>query len=177
MRNYANRTLVAGIGNEILMDDSIGLKMCKFLRSMYLNSGIKFTKLSVGGLEVLEYISGYKKVIFIDAIKTKGGKPGDVHLFTPENFKETNNLSNLHDTSFITALKIGKSLGTEIPEEIYIIAIEIKEDMVFGENLSHELNGKLEEVKKKVNDYFLSLVSTGEIRSKKQGRSVQDTEG
>ncbi|NQU88333.1 MAG: hydrogenase maturation protease [Mariniphaga sp.] len=167
IKNYAEKTLVAGIGNEILMDDSIGPKMCKYLRQKYIYSGIKFAILTVGGLEVLEYISGYKKVIFIDAIKTKGGNPGDVYLFTLANFKETSNLSNLHDASFITALGIGKKVSMEIPEEIYIIAIEIKEDMVFGENLSKELNGKLEEVKKNVNDYFLSLLSPGELRSLK----------
>jgi hydrogenase maturation protease len=164
MKNYAEKTLVAGIGNEILMDDSIGIRMCRYLKRQHINSGIEFTNLSVGGLEVLEFISGYKKVIFIDAIKTKNGKPGDVYLFTPDNFKETSNLSNLHDANFITSLKIGKKLGTKIPEEIYIIAIEVKEDMVFGESLSEELGSRLEEIKKKVKEYFISLLSPGELR-------------
>jgi hydrogenase maturation protease len=124
--------------------------------------------MSVGGLEILEYISGYKKIIFIDAIKTIEGKPGDVYLYTPENFKETSNLSNLHDASFITALRIGRKIGIEVPEQIYIIAIEVKEDMVFGEDLSKELGSKLEEVKKKVINYFLSLVSESELRFKKE---------
>ena len=58
VKNYTETTLVAGIGNEILMDDSIGPKMCNYLRQKYLFSGIKFVVLTIGGLEILEYISG-----------------------------------------------------------------------------------------------------------------------
>jgi len=152
-----NRTLVLGIGNEILTDDGVGPKLCDFLKQKFNNQPIQFEKLNVGGLEVLEFINGYETVIFIDAIKTVNGQIGEVYLYTPNDFKETLHLSNLHDTNFITALELGKSLDFEIPEKMYIIAVEIKEDMVFSEYFTEELAIRYDEVKDKVLDYVNEL--------------------
>jgi len=147
MTKTQNKTLVLGIGNDILTDDGIGPKLCDFLKENYKDKAIQFEKLNVGGLEILEFINGYETVIFIDAIKTLNGQIGDVYLFTPDNFKETLHLSNLHDTNFITALALGKSLKFQIPEKMYIVAIEIKEDMVFSEYFTEELAIKYKHIK------------------------------
>lgn len=151
-------TIVIGIGNEILTDDGIGPKLCDYLKESIDNNSIIFKKLNVGGLEVLEFIQGYEKVIFIDAIKTVSGQIGDVYLFTPDDFKETLHLSNIHDTSFITALELGKHLDFKIPRNMYIIAVEIKEDLTFSEHFSDELAAKYPEIKKKVLIQFNELI-------------------
>ncbi|MEN8117689.1 MAG: hydrogenase maturation protease [Bacteroidota bacterium] len=158
MRGKKIETLVLGIGNDILTDDGIGPRLCDFLKDRYKDKPIQFEKLNVGGLEVLEFIQGYKTVVFIDAIKTVGGQIGEVYLYTPDNFKETLHLSNLHDTSFITALELGKSLEFRIPENMYIIAIEIKEDMVFSEYFTEELAIRYNEIKQKVIDHLDELI-------------------
>jgi hydrogenase maturation protease len=157
MAIYKNKTLVLGIGNEILTDDGVGPKLCDFLKIKFRDQPIQFEKLNVGGLEVLEFIQGYETVVFIDAIKTVDGQIGEVYLYTPNDFKETLHLSNLHDTNFITALKLGRSLGFEIPRNMYIIAVEIKEDMIFSEYFTEELALKYEEVKEKVFNYINEL--------------------
>ena len=120
MDKSKTNTLVLGVGNDILTDDGIGPKLCDFLKEQYKGKSIQFEKLNVGGLEILEFIQGYETVIFIDAIKTVNGQIGDVYLYTPNDFKETLHLSNLHDTNFITALELGHSLGFEIPKKMYI---------------------------------------------------------
>jgi len=158
MMQKKNKTLVLGIGNDILTDDGIGPKICDFLKETYKNKSIHFEKLNVGGLEILEFIQGYETVIFIDAIKTLNGQIGDVYLFTPDNFKETLHLSNLHDTNFITALALGKSLEFQIPQKMYIIAIEIKEDMVFSEYFTEELAVKYKQIKKELVDLMNELI-------------------
>lgn len=160
-------TIVIGIGNEILTDDGIGPKLCDYLKESIDNNSIIFKKLNVGGLEVLEFIQGYKKVIFIDAIKTVSGQIGDVYLFTPEDFKETLHLSNIHDTSFITALELGKHLDFKIPRDMHIIAVEIKEDMEFSEYFSDELTVKYSEIKKKVLNKTTELIQQDFINQPK----------
>ncbi|OGU60754.1 MAG: hypothetical protein A2V66_08935 [Ignavibacteria bacterium RBG_13_36_8] len=137
-----NEILILGMGNDILMDDGIGPKLVKELQQMYPFDKVKYDTACVGGMEILEYIQGYQKVILIDAIKTKGGIPGTVYEFTPDDFKETLHLSNLHDISFLTALKFGGKIGMQIPEEIKIIAVEIIEDMTFGDEFTPELKKK-----------------------------------
>lgn len=158
MKGEKLKNLVLGIGNEILTDDGIGPKLCDFLTNKFKNKPIKFEKLNVGGLEVLEFIQGYETVIFIDAIKTLNGEIGEVYIYTPDDFKETSHLSNLHDTSFITALELGKSLNFKIPSRMYIVAVEIKEDMVFSEYFTEELAAKYEMIKHKIVNLIYELI-------------------
>jgi hydrogenase maturation protease len=153
-----NKILILGIGNEILTDDGIGPRLSDFLRERYSDSAADFEKLNVGGLEVLEFIDGYETVVIIDAIKTVFGRLGDVYLLTPEHFKETLHLSNLHDTSFITALELGRHLEFSIPGRILIIAVEIKEDMVFSERFTREIEEQYGEIQEKVMTYVQMLV-------------------
>ena len=138
--------LILGLGNDILTDDGIGIKLCREMEFFFSDEKVTFDTVSLGGLEILEYIQGYKNVIFIDAIKTPGGIPGTVYYFTPSDFKETSNLDNLHDVSFLTALEIGKKLNMNIPENIHIIAVEIIEDLTFSEEFTPEIQEKYPEI-------------------------------
>lgn len=140
------KTLVLGVGNEILTDDGIGPKLVNRLKSDLPYSDVCFENINLGGLEIIEFMRGYQNVVIIDAIKTESGKPGDVYLLTPENFKETHHLSSFHDVSFLTGLKMGKKLGFDLPKVILIIAVEIVEDTIFDESFSPEIQSKYEQI-------------------------------
>jgi len=133
------KTLILGLGNDILSDDGIGPRLVADLATLDFISGITFDTASCGGLEILEYIKEYKKVIIIDAIRTSDGRPGAVYYFKASDFRETCHLSNLHDINFLTALKLGNQLELDLPEDLHIIAVEILEDMEFGEELTPPL--------------------------------------
>ena len=152
-------TIIIGLGNDILTDDGIGIKLCHEMRNRFANGNIDFETVSIGGLEILEFIQDYSTVIFIDAIKTENGIPGSVYYFTPIDFKETSNLSNLHDVSFITALEIGKKLNYNIPPNIHIIAVEIIEDLTFSENFTPEIQRKYPEIIHEVKQLVEDILS------------------
>ena len=152
-----NKTLIYGIGNEILSDDAIGPKLTWHLEKELNLPNIKFETAFVGGLEVLEIINGYDTVVFIDAIKTKGGIPGDVYYFTTDDFKETLNLSNLHDTDFLTAIELGKQLGFKIPPKIHIIAIEIVEDEVYSNDFTPEVQKRYDEFYGEIREFIVGV--------------------
>lgn len=141
-----NETLILGLGNDILTDDGIGIKLCHEMQKYFSADEIDFETASLGGLEILEFIKDYETVIFIDAIKTRDGIPGTVYYFQPSDFKETSNLSNLHDVSFLTALEIGKKLNMKIPGNMHIIAVEIVEDLTFSEEFTPEVQEKYPEI-------------------------------
>ena len=94
-----NSTLILGIGNDILTDDSIGPKLILELQKAMDHPHVTFQTAALGGLEILELIRDYGSVIIIDAIKTKDGVPGTIYKLTPDNFKETLHLSSFHDVS------------------------------------------------------------------------------
>ena len=142
--------LIIGLGNEILSDDGIGPRLVKSLARMIDNTNFKFVTASCGGLEIMEYIRGYKKAVIIDAIRTLHGTPGNVYTFTASDFRETSNLSNFHDVNFLTALQIGNSLELDLPSDLNIIAVEIKEDREFSENLTPLLEKKYNDILEEV---------------------------
>lgn len=150
-----NKTvLVLGMGNDILTDDGIGPRIVRQLEKENFPSLFTFLTATVGGLEILEMITGYQEVLFIDAIKTRDGVPGTIYNLTPETFKETLHLTNLHDINFINALKLGEKLQMDMPERIRIIAIEIVEDMEFSEHFSPQIRGKYPAILEEIREYL-----------------------
>ena len=144
------KTLILGIGNNILTDDGIGSRLVNDIINLICDPDIHYDIACCGGLEIVEYIKDYERVIFIDAIRTQEGRPGDVYYFRPSDFQETSHLSNLHDVSFITALKLGHTLNLGLPNDLHIIAVEIIEDMTFSEELTLELKERYPEILEKV---------------------------
>jgi len=157
MKNSKSKTLIYGIGNEILTDDGIGPKLVKELQKSNPTQDIDFETAFIGGLDILEYIQGYETVIFIDAIKTLNGVPGTVYYLTPEDFRETLHLSSVHDVSFLNAIKLGNTLGYVMPSGIHIVAIEIIEDRVFDDHFSPEIERKYPEILLEVRDFVEKL--------------------
>jgi len=145
-----NTTLILGLGNEILTDDRIGPELVKDLSGIYDKIDADFIIAGSGGLDVMELINDYKRVIIIDSIHTSSGKPGDVYHLTPPDFKETSNLSSVHDVNFLTALDLGKILDYNLPDEIHIIAVEIQEDMEFSEQFTTVIEERYPEIRAKV---------------------------
>lgn len=145
-----NKILFLGLGNEILSDDGIGPRLVKDLSKKNQNNNIDFITSSCGGLEIMEYIKGYEKVIFIDAIRTLKGNPGHIYHFIPSDFRETSNLSNLHDLNFLTALHLGNVLNLDLPSDLHIIAVEIIEDREFSDRLTPALDKMYPEILEKI---------------------------
>lgn len=146
--------LILGVGNEILTDDGIGPRLVEDLRKESQDQNIEFATACVGGFEIIELLRGYDQAVLIDAIRTKDGIPGAVYLFGPDDFRETLHLSNLHDISFITALKLGEKLGFELPSDIRIIGIEIIEDEVFSVEFTQPLQERYPEILQEIRDYL-----------------------
>jgi len=153
----SKKTLFLGIGNPILSDDSIGHRLADEVKTSGLFPNAVFEKVSVGGLEILEIVVGYERVIFFDAIRSGKGKPGDVYFFKEEDFRETLNLSNLHDISFLTAFELGRKLELQVPKEMHIVAVEILEDKEFSAELTEPLKKRYPEIVREVLEFVKSL--------------------
>ena len=150
--------LILGIGNDILQDDGIGIRLVQDLQKKDFPPGTRFETTSLGGLEILEMIKDFETVIILDAIKTRGGIPGDIYTYTPDDFRETLHLTNLHDINFLTSLELAKRVGIRVPDEIRIIAVEIIEDREFGSDLTPEMNKKYPEILRSVKRILTSYL-------------------
>ena len=158
MREQKNTTLILGLGNDILADDGIGPKLVKKLQKDLMQPNVAFQTAAVGGLEILEMIKDYERVIIIDAIKTANGIPGTIYHLSPSTFKETLHLSNFHDVSFLSALDLAKKMEISMPEQIDILAIEIIEDLIFSNDFSQPIAKKYEQIYRGVLEVATGLI-------------------
>jgi hydrogenase maturation protease len=134
------RTIVIGMGNPILCDDAVGIRLARDFRARA-PEGPDVDYLvdcSVGGLNLLDAVTGYDRLIVFDSIRSGEGPPGSWYAMTGESFRETMNLTNVHDANFTTALELGRRMGTRVPAptEVHIFAVEIADNMTFSESMT-----------------------------------------
>jgi len=127
------KTLVLGLGNPILSDDGVGLQVVRQLKDRFDKPDLGFVESSAAGLDLLDQIAGYDKLIIIDAIKTEGGEAGQIYKLSLEELSQTYHLASPHDINLATALELGRRLGMALPQEIVIFAIEVVDVTTFGE--------------------------------------------
>ena len=133
-------TLVIGLGNPILTDDGVGVKVAYNVDEIISTgdfASVTVTEASVGGLRLMEEMVGYDRVILIDAIKTiSGSKPGTLHRMSLDDLREvcpTQHSACAHDTTLVTAIDTGKLLGLKLPDTLTIIAIEVENVTEFSD--------------------------------------------
>ena len=137
------KTLIVGLGNPILGDDGVGWHIAKLVgqkiqaESLDLEQ-VDIDSLSLGGLSLMEHLVGYDRAILIDAIHIERGPLGSVYRFMLEELPDpgAGHTSSVHDTTLQTALKMGRTLGMKLPDQITVIAIEAHIDYTFTESLS-----------------------------------------
>ncbi len=127
------KTLLLGLGNPILKDDAVGLRVVRALGERMTPDKIDVQESSFANIDLLDFVGAYDRLIIIDSIKTEGGKPGDLYRLNLDDFRSTLHLGCPHDINLATALELGKRLGIHIPREIAVYAIEVEDDQTFCE--------------------------------------------
>ena len=134
------RTIIIGVGNPILQNDSTGLHVAKELQQHITDPNIVIDTAYTSGFNLLEMMTGYDKAILIDAIQQSGAKTGEVKRF---------NLSDLpvihssipHDMSLPEAFQLAKTLGnTNLPQEIVVFGVVSNTMPIFDENVEQKVS-------------------------------------
>ena len=105
-----NDILILGLGNEVLGDYSLGIDLVKKLEIQDNYPLTDYNYSYIGGLELLEFIQGYSKLVIVDTIHTADEAEGRVSIMYPDDHLETLHLSSPHDMDFDTALSVGRKL-------------------------------------------------------------------
>jgi hydrogenase maturation protease len=133
------RVLILGVGNPILSDDGVGIHVARELKKRSI-PGVDVEELAASGLELLDVVRGYDKVVIIDAIQTTKGRPGELHILEEKDFEKSIHGSSPHGINIATALALGRKLvPAEMPKEVVFFAVEA-EDLV---NVSERLTPKV----------------------------------
>ncbi len=128
------KTLVIGLGNPLVSDDSVGLRVAAELKERL--SGrhdVDVAEDYWGGLRLMERMIGYDRAIVVDAICT-GAAPGTIHHLTTDSIA-TQKSASAHDVNLPTALAFGRQAGARLPddEDIRLVGIEAEDLINFNQ--------------------------------------------
>jgi hydrogenase maturation protease len=155
-------TLLLGMGNPILGDDAVGIRVAQQLsRRLGPVSGLSVREeCCTGGLELLEVVEGFDSLIVLDSIKTEGGRPGDWYRFDGGALRETMHLDNVHDANFATAMELGRQMGAHVPldADIHVLAVEISDNLTFSDRLTPELQDAMPELVEEMLEEVVGLL-------------------
>lgn len=157
------KTLIIGLGNPILGDDGVGwvvaqeverqlppsLTLPPFSAELREKWGeteggsIAVECFSLAGISLMEHIIGYQRVILIDSLNTGKYAQGEVVTFSLDSLEDLlhGHSASAHDLSLKGALKLGRSMGADLPrdEDIQVVAIEAAHVYDFTEELTPEI--------------------------------------
>ena len=129
--------LVLGIGNLLLGDEGVGVRIIEAIRERAMPEDVEAADGGTGGADLVDLMAGRRKVIIVDAAEFDG-RPGDILRFTAADLGRRESIGlSLHDLGLAEALTMMRRLGCE-PEEVVIFGVKPK-DMSPGLDLTAEV--------------------------------------
>lgn len=140
------RTIVIGLGNPLLGDDGVGWRVADEVESRLRIAredgreipDVEIERLGVGGLRLMECLTGYSAAILVDAAEFPDRPIGEVRSCDFEDLADyaAGHLDSAHDASLRTALALGRRLGATLPESIHAVTVQAVRTDEFSEELS-----------------------------------------
>lgn len=152
------RTLVMGLGNPILTDDSVGLVVARQVYDRALSlvesrgDELALVEASVAGLNILDLIQGFDKVVVIDSVQTSNNEVGELYRVSLDDISGPARLKSPHGIDFALAIEMGRAVGADVPSDIRIYAVEVADPFTFGERLTPKVAAAVPTVVAKIVD-------------------------
>lgn len=128
-----NPVLLLGIGNPLLTDDGIGIIIARELAKKNL-SGVDIEEATASGIEIMEMMLDYRKVVVVDAIMLSDEAPGKIMKLNEEDFSHTVHGSSPHGVNISTAIALGRQTAPDrMPGEIVFYAMQAQDVSTFSE--------------------------------------------
>jgi hydrogenase maturation protease len=131
--------LVLGIGSPLICDDGVGFRVVEDIKARNIPD-LDLDQQSVSGLDLIEIMMDYQKVVVVDAIVTEKFPAGTVMLLQPEDFKNAIHGTNPHEANIHMAIELGRRLAPDrMPKDIQFIAIEVNDVWTVTDVMTEEV--------------------------------------
>lgn len=139
------KTIIIGLGNPILGDDAIGCRAAELverqIKDLHLTN-VEVEQFYRGGISLMERLIGYDQALIIDSIQGRGSVLGEIVQLTLDDIP-SQTVNSPHDSTLKSAIELGRQLGEKLPERIDILAVEIKSEFEFSEQLTPPVEAAL----------------------------------
>ena len=125
------KTVVLGMGNELLSDDGVGIEVARRLRQVVHDPDVEVKETGLAGLELIDLLAGFDRAIIVDSIAT-GAEAGTVHILSPADLDSGVPPSTLHHVNLPTVLAMAGRLGIRMPDDVRVFAVEARDVSTFG---------------------------------------------
>ena len=130
------RVLVLGLGNDILTDDAIGLRVVEAARERLAGEpDIEIKTTTEMGLALLDEIADRESVVLVDSVQTGEASPGKIHEIDSLDLSRVLTTAP-HFLGIGETLALGKTLGLAMPMNVRIIAIEVADPYTLGTKMT-----------------------------------------
>lgn len=120
----AKRILILGIGNPLMTDEGVGVRVAEALMSGFdFPDSVEVVDAGTMGLGILNMFRGVDLVIVVDAIDRTGHPPGTVMRLAPDDLAPNQIMHSLHDIRFVDVLQAAEFTG--IRPEAECIGIQV----------------------------------------------------
>jgi hydrogenase maturation protease len=140
------RTVVVGLGNPVLGDDGVGWRVADAVEERLRAAAaaglelapVAVERLGVGGLRLMEFLTGFDEAIVVDAADFAERPAGEVRAWRFEELERraVGRLDSVHDVSLAEALELGRRAGAELPATIWVVTVVARMTGVFSEALT-----------------------------------------
>jgi hydrogenase maturation protease len=146
------KTLILGLGNDLLGDDAVGILAARELAvRLEGRTDVDVVESPLHGVALLEHFIGYDRAIIIDAIRTGTRPPGSIIEIDPDDLKPAKSASP-HYAGIPELFAIAKELELEFPKEVRIIAIEVEDPYTIGGEMTEKVRLALPELLRRVEE-------------------------
>jgi hydrogenase maturation protease len=152
------RTLVLGLGNDILTDDAVGLFVARRLHDEFAGLiDIDIEETQEMGLALLDYLEGYDQAFIVDSIQTGKAVPGTLHELDASALARLTG-GTPHFVGVGEALALGRYLGLEMPAKVKVFAIEVEDPFTLGLTLSPAVEEAFSAICERIRSVVLNSV-------------------
>jgi hydrogenase maturation protease len=135
-----NCLTIIGLGNEMLSDDGLGIRVVRELKNRLSDRSVAFEELSVGGLQLFDYLIGTEECIIVDAIKTGTQPAGTLLRFVQTADNEPVTLTSSHQIDLGQILGLARFMGASLPKKLTVYGIEADDITTFQESCTEQVS-------------------------------------
>lgn len=140
------KILVLGVGNILLHDEGVGVRVVEKLQSEYdFSDNVELMDGGTLGLRLMEPISESDYLIVVDAVKN-GHPPGTLYRLPTEVLAKRVAFKNsLHQLNLVETLALSEILGKS-PATAVIIGVEPADISPWGTELTEIIQGRVSDI-------------------------------
>lgn len=118
----AGRTVVVGVGNRLMGDEGIGVRVVEELRRRPLSGAVDVVDAGTIGLDLLFVLEGYGRAVIVDAAEM-GLPAGEVRVLGPADLAEAGPVTDAHGMGVAQVLELAEATGL-CPANVVLVGVQ-----------------------------------------------------